>query len=52
MATVKLTATIDKDLMEECKRLAKEEQRSLSNWVNRVLSEKVKQSTDQKKKRR
>jgi predicted HicB family RNase H-like nuclease len=49
MPVAKLTATVDEKVLEECKRLAKEEQRSLSNWVSRVLSEKVKESRRGKK---
>ncbi len=44
MATERITVTVNKDVAEECRRLAEEEERSLSNWISRVLSEKVKDS--------
>ena len=44
MATERITITIRKDVAKECRRLAEKEERSLSNWISRILSEKVDQA--------
>lgn len=42
----KLTLTIDKTVSEKAKRLAKREGTSVSEWVEKMLNEKVQSSSD------